>query len=148
MIQIEPLKIAHISPFAPNRCGLYEASRDMARADMQAGNEVFFFDAGIMINDKREPSQVGAVDDRAGFRIITAHPDLLDDMDVIIMHTGFYDGYLVRNQAPLIWMVHGKPLDCFRPEQNGLRNSYTTYKHVAEWKRTKKMIYFWIYITI
>ncbi|MEY2669781.1 MAG: hypothetical protein RLZZ577_97 [Bacteroidota bacterium] len=42
--------ICHIAPFAPNRCGLYEASRDMARADIVGNNQIIFIDAGITIN--------------------------------------------------------------------------------------------------
>lgn len=135
--------ICHIAPFAPNRCGLYEASRDMARADIEGGNQVVFIDAGITVDGVREATQIGAVDDRAGFRLETAHPDMINEADIIIMHTGISDSWLVKNQAPLIWAVHGRPLACFRPETNGKGNSYSLYRDVSLWKRTKKMLYFW-----
>ena len=135
--------ICHIAPFAPNRCGLYEAARDMARADIVGGNEVIFVDAGITINGERQEPVIGQVDDRAGFKIVSVNPDMISEADVIIMHTGCSDNWIVKNQAPLIWAVHGRPLACFRPEIQGKMNSYSLYKHVAEWKRTKKMLYFW-----
>jgi len=137
------MKIAHVAPFAPNRCGLYEAARDMARADIYGGNDVYFVDAGITVNGKREEAKIGAVDDRAGFKLVTAKHELLNDADLIIMHTGINDSYLVRNQAPLIWVVHGRPLACFRPERMNKSQSYSLYNTVASWKRTKGMLYFW-----
>jgi hypothetical protein len=138
------LKICHVSMFAPNQCGLYEASRDMAKADILSGNQVYFVDAGKSIDGKCEPGKVGQIDDRSGFKLITANPDLIQDSNIIIMHTGLNDNYIVKSDAPIIWVVHGKPLDCFRPEQNNQgRNSYTLYKSVASWQRSKKMLYFW-----
>jgi hypothetical protein len=137
------MKIAHVAPFAPNRCGLYEAARDMARADIYGGNTVYFIDSGITINGKREKSQIGVIDDRADFKLTTAKHELLNDADIIIMHTGISDSYLVKNQAPLIWVVHGRPLACFRPERMKKGQSYSLYNTVAKWKRTKGMLYFW-----
>ena len=136
-------KICHIAPFAPNRCGLYEAARDMCKADALAGHTVYFVDAGITVGGAREASQVGAVDERAGLKLETANPSVINDADVIIMHTGAPDEWLVKCQAPILWMVHGKPLDAFRPEQNGERASYSLYGNLSKWKRSKKMIYFW-----
>jgi hypothetical protein len=137
------MKIGHVSYFGIGRSGLYEASRDMFRADMESGHEVYFFDAGLPDKDGRKEIQVGAVDDRDGFKLITSHPDLIEDCDILIMHTGIDDKYVVKSTASIIWMLHGKPLDCFRPEEQGGRNSYTLYKEVCSWKRCKKAVYFW-----
>lgn len=138
------MKIAHVSMFGPHRCGLYEASRDMAKADILSGHTVYFIDAGISKRDgTREEGKTGAVDERAGFKLITAHPSFLDEVDVIIMHTGIEDIHLVKNQAPIIWVVHGKPLDCVRPEQEGKATSYSLYADLSNWKRVKKMLHFW-----
>lgn len=135
--------IAHVAPFAPNRCGLYEAARDMARADIIGGNDVLFVDAGITKDGKREAGQIGAIDNRGDFNLKTCDPKMLDFADIIIMHTGVNDSWLVRNQTPLIWAVHGRPLACFRPERMDKGNSYSLYWTVAGWKRTKGMLYFW-----
>lgn len=116
----------------------------MARADIHGGNDVYFIDVGITNNDGiKEAAQVGAIDNRAGFKLETADPALIDSCDVIVAHTGIPDHWIVRNQIPLIWMVHGRPLACFRPEQNGKSNSYSLYSSVSKWPRTKKMLYFW-----
>lgn len=136
-------KIGHVSYFGVNRSGLYEASRDMAKADLKAGNQVFFFDAGVPEKNERKPIQVGAIDDRMNFKIQTCHPDLLNEMDIIILHTGIDDKFVVKSDAPFIWVVHGKPLDCFRPEQDGIRESYSLYNNLSKWQRAKYMLYFW-----
>lgn len=137
------LKIAHVSMFAPSRCGLYEASRDMAKADAIAGHIVYFVDVGTISGNKQEAPRVGQVDDRYGFAITTADPRILQECDIIFMHQGMEDKHLVKCTCPLIWVVHGKPLDCFRPEQNGLKTSYSVYKEVSTWQRTKYMLHFW-----
>jgi len=139
----KPLNIAHVSPFAVNRCGLYESARDMARADTLGGNHVSFIDAGVATKTKREVPVIGGSDDRAGFNIVTGNPKVLDSADIIIMHTGFNDSYLVKNQAPLLWVVHGRPLACFRPERMKSGQAYSLYNTVSNWPRTKGMLYFW-----
>ncbi len=135
--------ICHIAPFAPNRCGLYEASRDMARADMVGNNQVIFIDAGITVNGVREEPLIGGIDDRAGFKLVTADPTLINIADVIILHTGVPDNWLVKCQAPIVWVIHGRPLACFRPELQNKTNSYSLYQNIAQWQRSKKMIHFW-----
>lgn len=135
--------IAHVAPFAPNRCGLYESARDMARADILGGNDVLFYDAGITKDGIREAGKIGEIDNRGDFKLTTCAPGMLDSADIIIMHTGIEDFHLVRNQVPLIWVVHGRPLACFRPERMGKSESYSLYNTVAGWPRTKGMLYFW-----
>lgn len=137
------MRIAHLAPYAPNRCGLYESARDMARADTFGGNEVIFIDAGVTENGVRNESVVGAIDERAGFRLQTADFNLLETADILILHTGVPDNWIVKNQKPLIWVVHGRPLACFRPELNNKGNAYSLYTDVSGWSRTKKMLYFW-----
>jgi len=132
--------ICHIAPFAPARCGLYEAARDMIKADALAGHTVIFIDAGVSSNGVQETPVIGGKDDRGNFSLVTGHPDQINDADLIIMHTGCPDAWLVGTQTPLIWTVHGRPKACFLPS-NG--SSYELYRTVPKWKRSKKMLYFW-----
>ena len=136
--------ISHCAMFAPNRCGLYEAARDMAKADVLAGHTVYFIDTGVIKPDgQKEPITQGQIDERSSFKIVTVHPDLINESDIIMMHSGLDDLWLVKNQAPIIWVAHGKPLDCFRPEQDEKKSSYSLYGNLSKWKRVKKMLYFW-----
>lgn len=129
------MRIGHVSMVAPNRCGLYEASRDMARSDILAGHEVVFVDVGIPNETERVTK-----DHRGDFNLVPCHSDLLDTCDIIMAHTGIPDLWLARNEVPVIWVLHGRPLACFRPNDG---NSYTLLYHLSKWTRVKKMIYFW-----
>ena len=137
------MKIVHFAPFAPHSCGLYEAARDMVRADMHSRHNVHFVDTGIIVDGKRKAGQIGAVDSRCDKKIVTANPSEALTADIIIAHTGIPDNWLVKCQAPIIWIIHGRPLACFRPEQNGGRESYTLTAGVAKWPRVKAMVTFW-----
>ena len=138
------MKICHITMFAPSRCGLYEASRDMFLADKIFGHNVHMVDVGTIKDGKQltEPKS-GQTDTRNNLGIITSDPMEINTSDIVFMHTGCSDSWLVKTQAPIIWVVHGRPLACFRPESNGKSHSYSLYENVAKWQRVKKMLYFW-----
>jgi hypothetical protein len=107
------------------------------------GLEVIFVDAGINNNGVLEFSEVGSVDDRSNFKLITSHPLEINTCDIVVCHTGVPDNWLVKNQIPIIWVIHGRPRACYIPEFNGNSNAYTLVKEVSSWNRTKKVIHFW-----
>lgn len=137
------MRIVHAAPFAPNRAGIYEAARDMVRADALAGHGVEFVDVGVTVGTTREAPLIGAVDDRGGFRIVTAPPLCLDYADVIVCHTGVPDAWVVRTQAPMVWVLHGRPLAAYRLEQATGLHSYSLYAEVARWPRATRLVSFW-----
>lgn len=137
------MRIAHFAPYAPSRAGIYESARDMVVADLLAGHSTHLVDVGITANGQREEPKVGVTDERGVVPITTASPSVADEADVLVMHTGVPDAWVVRSQAPIVWIVHGRPLASFRPEQNGGLSSYSVYCEVAKWPRTKAMVYFW-----
>lgn len=140
------MEIVHFAPYGPNRAGIYEAARDMVRADTERGHLVSFVDTGPVTNEgKQEAAQIGAIDDRGGFRLVTMPPAWADDADLLVYHTGVNDGWVVRNQAPIVTVIHGRPLSMFRPEQDLKpgRNGYTLLHMLGTWPRLKKAITFW-----
>ena len=139
------MEIVHFGPYGPYRAGIYEAARDMVRADVERGHLVSFVDVGPTTNDgTQEPAQVGAIDDRGGFRLVTMPPQWADSADLLVYHSGVNDGWVVRSQAPIVAIVHGRPLATFRPEQNFQpRNGYSLMHMLGEWPRIKKFAYFW-----
>lgn len=137
------MKIVHFGPFGPNAAGIYEAARDMVRADAIAGHDVQFVDTGLTIGSERKPGNVGAVDDRGGFALKTAAAEVADSADVLVCHTGVPDGWIVRTQAPIVWILHGRPLAAFRFEQRSGVASYSCYQQVAQWPRSKRLVHFW-----
>lgn len=143
------MKIAHYGPFAPNACGLYEAAKDMYTADKLAGHEVYFVDTGITVNGERKntPGLAGSVDKRGATELVTVTPEEALSADIIIAHSGIPDNWIVGSQSPIIWVLHGRPAACFRPEQVGHMNSYTLVSKLARWPRVRTMLSFWPYHT-
>ena len=139
------MKIAHIAPFGKGTAGVYEACRDMIAADMNAGHEVFLIDKGFIKDGKQEYHPIGTEDDRGGLKIITSDPKELDNADLIICHNMPPNEWISRNQAPIIFIVHGRPLYSFRLENNSTEGvvSYTYINGLSRWPRIKKMVYFW-----
>ena len=138
------MRILHIAAFGPNKNGIYEAARDLIRADALMGHTVYFADAGITQNDKRVYQPVGTVDDRANFKIVTSDPSIIDSVDVAIIHNIPQFSWFVKNQVPIVYGVHGRPHAEFKVEQNGVDiKSYSFDAEVSKWPRVKKMMYFW-----
>lgn len=139
------MKVVHVAPYGPNAAGIYEAARDMVRADIQQGHDALFVDAGAhpVREPHRQPPVVGAIDDRAGFKLVTQDWRVCNSADVIMLHTGCDNQWLVWNQAPIIMVVHGTPIAAFRVEQRGPSTSYSVYTEGAGWPRVKAMLYFW-----
>lgn len=143
------MKIVHFAPFAPCACGLYEAARDMVAADLEAGHEAYLVDTGATYTTnegmKHTPGEIGKEDKRGFYAITSANPIVAQTADVLIAHTGVPDPWFSTTQAPMLWMLHGRPRACFGPEQFGRGDSYSLMARIAKWPRVKNMITFWPY---
>jgi glycosyltransferase involved in cell wall biosynthesis len=137
------MKIVHISQFAPGRSGLYEASRDMYRADVESGLDVSFLDTGIRAEDKIHYS-VGHEDKRDDFTLITSNKEVLEDADILVLHTGVQEGIILPENKPQVWIMHGRPWASYKAEiLNPTKKSYLAYTTLALQENVKKMVYFW-----
>ena len=114
------MKILHIASYLPNRSGIFESARDLVKADALAGHEVYFVDAGVTENDKRVYVPVGTTDDRAGFKVITSDPIIIDSVDIAVIHNMPQFSWFVKNQVPIIYVSHSRPHAAFKVEQNGV----------------------------
>ena len=137
------MKICHIASFGANKSGLYESARDLMRADVMAGHEVFLVDKGFSRPTGQEYSPVGSIDDRAGFKVITVDHKNIESADIIIDHGGIPNEWIASNQVPIIDIVHGRPVDSFGMEYWNNNKSYTYEAEIAKWSRIKKIVYFW-----
>jgi len=140
------VKIVHWAPFAPSRCGLYEAARDCVRADLMRGHEVLFCDTGPSPKaGEREPPLVGAMDPRGGWVLETSAWADATDADLWVCHDGVPDQEAARCQVPMIWLIHGRPYAAFRLEQDslGLAAPYTVIRNLGQWPRVKALVTMW-----
>ena len=138
------MKIAHYAPFAPNRCGLYEAARDFVRADILTGHDAYLIDTGASTDGTTTEFAKNPSDKRGGFTLPIVSFESVLDADIIVAHTGIPDNWIVRSQAPIVFILHGRPLDCFRPEQNHEpKKAYSLLSTISKWPRVKKMVTMW-----
>jgi glycosyltransferase involved in cell wall biosynthesis len=137
------MKIAHVASYGPNTSGLYEAARDLARADYQGGHEVHLIDNGYLNGNKYDFVPFGTIDERGGFKLTTANPKILNDADIIIAHNFPHDEWIKNNNTPIIYVAHGRPLDSFRLEMNRNVDSYSRMVQVSKFDKVKKCLYFW-----
>jgi hypothetical protein len=138
------MRLAHVTTFAPNGSGLYEASRNMMKADYLSGHEVFCVDTGIKADLTKVEPKVGAIDDRGGFKLTVQHQDILSQADIIVMHTYCPEIWYAKNQVPLIWIVHGRPAAAWRQDvEHPETLAYQAYGNISFWPRVKKCVHFW-----
>lgn len=139
------MRIVHFAPFAPCGCGLYEAARDMMIGDRKAGHDAHFVDTGPTTETVHTEGKPGQIDTRGGSELRTEDPEIALYADVIVAHTGIPDNWIVKTTAPILWIMHGRPAACFKPEQFGKGMSYSLIKEIGEWPRVKAMVTFWPY---
>lgn len=140
------LRTVHFAPFAPHACGLYEAARDMVVADHKAGHDALLVDVGPMsLDGKQAEAKPGQKDHRGDVEIISATPNAALNADILVYHTGVSDSWVVKNQAPIIFIVHGRPASCFAMEQKMGHFSYSLTADIAGWPRVKALVSFWPY---
>lgn len=136
------MRVAHIAPYAPGACGLYEAARDMARADTMQGHEVVFVDCGADIGGVRQETKVGAVHDVGGFCVNTAPPTNIEDCDLIVLHSGCPVEWL--GEKPIVVIVHTRPLAAYRFERaHPGAASFTFPRILAALPNTRALVSMW-----
>lgn len=138
------MRVAHFAPFAPMACGLYEAARDMVRSDLDAGRDAAFVDVGVTINGQRQAPKPDAADIRRGFTLRPVPFEAVQGHDLFVFHDGVPDAWVVRTQAPILLMMHGQPMDCFKPElykRGGA--TYSFFPAFAAWPRVKRLVTMW-----
>lgn len=139
------MKVAHFSPFAPRACGLYEAARDFVLADRAAGRESIFVDLGKLDGDKYIPPRpAGLEDKRRTGTLVTSSYDDARDADLFVAHSCLPADFLTSTQQPVLFVLHGRPVDCVRPEfyRRG-NNAYSIYHDVASWPRVRRLLTLW-----
>lgn len=128
------MKIAHVAPFAPGRCGLYESVRDLMAGERRLGHEAVLVDSGVVGE--------GAHYDQADGDVVAGRPEAARGCDVLVTHTA--PSPAVREAAgdvPVVHVIHGRPESSFRLNQRkpGVSPVYDLY---AKWAREKTVAQF------
>lgn len=142
---MKKLKIVHLTTWAPSSCGLTESSFNIAKADILMGHDVHICDTGINADlTKKEKSSIGEKVRRGNIELICESPLIIDEAELICMHTYMPDQYLSYNQASIVYFNHGRPEATYLQEfEEPKYLAYTAYGSVTYKSRVKKMVYFW-----
>lgn len=134
------MKIAHFAMFAPCRTGLYETTYDMIKAERMAGHTADFVDIGI--DGKRH---VGSTDNRRGCLLKVLDYDDVKDYDLFVSNCNIPSGFLSETSAPVIQIMHGRPLCSFRLQQTNKKKFpvYDIYSNAAHNTRYKGFVSLW-----
>lgn len=138
-------------PFGPHRCGLYEAARDHARADLLRGHDVLVCDTGCGVDKDGKKVQGeaeqggGKIDDRGGWALTTSAWAEAHQADLWVCHDGVPAWMAERSMVPEVWMLHGRPQACFRPEQWSEGSSWSLFAELGSdrWPRARAMVTYW-----
>ena len=122
------MRIVHVAPFAPGRCGLYESVRDLMRGEQLLGHDVVLVDSGVV----GEGSHYGARDGH----VLAEPPGAALGADVLVTHTSPPDEVVrLARDVPRVHVIHGRPESSFRLSQKG--GPSPVYDIYARWARDR-----------
>lgn len=107
------MRIVHVAPFAPGRCGLYETARDLLVAERRLGHDAVLVDAGV----QGEGPHYGQVDGRAASVVEACRPEDAGGADVLVTHTAPSRAVLDATDAPIVHVMHGRPRSSYLLER-------------------------------
>jgi len=127
------MRIVHFAKFGPRSNGLYETTKDLVLAERKLG-----VDAQLVDMDEKEQSRVGLKDGE----IITAHPDIAWDADILIRHSVVPSKYQNIGK-PVIMCLHGRPESSYRISATGANEVIQAVANKSVDCRYKAYVTFW-----
>jgi glycosyltransferase involved in cell wall biosynthesis len=123
------VKLAHIAIITPNRCGLYETTRELVAALRKQGVDSRICDP----TGKRNGEDRGA---------LFADLDWAETADLIVNHSGL--GSRVEAMSiPVLHVLHGRPRNSFLLEMGGKTPILSYHYHKNRDERWKAVVTFW-----
>ena len=123
------MKVVHSVRVTPERCGLYETTRELVAALREAGVDSRMID----IDGKATGTDRGALIAPVGF---------VDECDVIISHSGVTQRQFDTGK-PIVHIMHGRPRSSFLLELSGKLAIYSFLRARAGCERYKAFVTFW-----
>lgn len=142
------MKVAHVAIVTPNRCGLYETTRELVHAVRKASyNSV---DARIVDpcpaeNPVYKGAEIMLKSDRG---VPIADVEWALTADVIVSHSGYVGTAIETSNQPVVHITHGRPLVSYMGERDRGRNGknaplYTYHATLDRQARIKAVVTFW-----
>ena len=131
------MKLVHVAPFAPGRCGLYETVRDLVVAERKLGHDAVLVDSGV----PGEGSKAGAEDQRDSGTVVASPSGAADGADVVVTHSTPPRLVLEATDAPIVHVLHGRPRSSYLLE---LRDPKTApvWASLAKWVTDPRRVLF------
>jgi len=129
------MKVAHAVTVTPNRCGLYETTRELVVGLRQIG-----IDSRMVEVSKKNKLHPGGISDRGA---IFADMDWGVASDVIANHSGFDTTPLAKSKQPVIHVAHARPQSSFNSEKDGSTPVYSYHYRENKNPRFKVVVTFW-----
>lgn len=124
------MKLVHVAPFAPGRCGLYETVRDLVLGERRLGHEAILVDSGVI----GEGPHYGQSDGE----LTSCPPSAAHDADILITHTSpSSEVVAISKNAPVLHVIHGRPESSFRLSVKG--GDSPVYDIYASWAKDGKV---------
>ena len=162
------MKVAHVVPFTPMQCGMYETARELAAEERKQGINAYLVDPRPSPKEAKDMRKVRQQDAKCpkcehDFKITheeepipTRPEDYAEDRgvcvwpveravvesDVVVSHSGL-DKRWEACAAPWMHVAHGRPNSSYRIERDGETKIYSCYKRMGTDPRWKVMITLW-----
>lgn len=128
------MKVAHAVVITPNRCGLYETTRELVTGLRALGVDSRMVDPAPK-NVKKPPTEDrGAPYATMGWGV---------DADIIVNHSGFDTTPLAATSQPWVLAAHGRPRSGFLSEVRGSTPCYSWKGNKNKDERLKRVVTFW-----
>jgi glycosyltransferase involved in cell wall biosynthesis len=129
------MRVVHAAIATPNRCGLYETTRELVAAERALGVNAWIYDP-----DPVEQYFPGGNDRGVP---ISRDSDLALEADIIISHSGHDNTPLQHSDQPVIHVAHGRPLSTFMGERGGKAPGLTYQTQRRHKDRFRAAVTFW-----
>jgi hypothetical protein len=129
------MKVAHLAVITPNRCGLYETTRELV-----AGLRGLGVDSRLVDPSPRDDVEKPADEDRGA---PYASMGWAVDADLLINHSGYDNTPLEKAKIPVIHICHGRPRSSFLSELAGKTPIFSYHYQKNKDPRIKAVVTFW-----
>jgi len=134
------MKVVHVCPVTPHRCGMYETARELAAAERRLGVDAYLFDPRPPAAP--DPENVRVPVWTADRGVCTVPIEMALSADILVSHSGLGPQF-DASPAPRVHIAHGRPNSSYRIERSGETPIYTFYAEMTKDPRWRRMVTFW-----